>query len=81
MLTHPAWLVAHAKNTETDPIRRGEWIQEKLLAGSIPDVPVTVDAVIPEDRHKTLRQRPRRQDQRWVLLGLPPEDESLGAAF
>jgi hypothetical protein len=57
MLTHPAWLIAHAQNTETDPVRRGKWIREKLLAGVVPDVPITVDAVVPEDPHKTLRQR------------------------
>lgn len=57
MLTHPAWLIAHAQNLETDPIHRGKWIREKLLAGTIPDVPITVDAVIPPDHHKTLRQR------------------------
>ena len=57
MLTHPAWLIAHAQNTETDPIHRGKWIREKLLAGTIPDVPITVDANVPEDPHKTLRQR------------------------
>lgn len=57
MLTHPAWLIAHAQNLETDPIHRGKWIREKLLAGTIPDVPITVDAVIPPDPHKTLRQR------------------------
>ena len=49
ILTHPAWLIAFAGNTATDPIRRGKWVREKLLAGTIPDVPVTVDAVIPED--------------------------------
>ena len=57
LLTHPAWLIAHAQNLETDPIHRGKWIREKLLAGTIPDVPITVDAVIPPDPHKTLRQR------------------------
>jgi len=57
MLTHPAWLIAHAFNTETDPIHRGKWVREKLLAGSIPDVPITVDAVIPEDHSRTLRDR------------------------
>ena len=57
MLTHPAWLIAHSLNLETDPVRRGKWIREKLLAGTIPDVPITVDAVVPEDHHKTLRQR------------------------
>ena len=57
MLTHPAWLIAHAFNTETDPVHRGKFVREKLLAGTIPDVPITVDAVIPEDHHKTLRTR------------------------
>lgn len=57
MLTHPAWLIAHAFNTETDPVHRGKWVREKLLAGTIPDVPITVDAQIPEHHEKTLRQR------------------------
>ncbi|MFK7852326.1 MAG: DUF1588 domain-containing protein [Akkermansiaceae bacterium] len=57
LLTHPAWLVAHAFNTETDPVHRGKFVREKLLADTIPDVPITVDAQIPEDHNKTLRQR------------------------
>ncbi|MEP3480264.1 MAG: DUF1588 domain-containing protein [Fuerstiella sp.] len=57
ILTHPAWLLAHSQNTETDPVRRGRWIREKLLAGVVPDVPITVDAQIPEDHHRTLRER------------------------
>jgi hypothetical protein len=57
ILTHPAWLVAHSQNTETDPVRRGKWIREKLLAGFVPDIPITVDAQIPEDHHRTLRER------------------------
>jgi len=82
MLTHPAWLIAHAQNTETDPIHRGKWVREKLLAGTIPDVPITVDAVIPEDPHKTLRQRldaKTKQEYCWKChkkmnpLGLPFE--------
>ncbi len=57
ILTHPAWLIAHSLNTENDPVRRGRWIREKLLAGRVPDIPITVDAVVPEDHHKTLRER------------------------
>ena len=57
ILTHPAWLISFAANFETDPIHRGIWVQEKLLAGTIPDVPITVDAVIPPDPDKTFRQR------------------------
>ena len=57
LLTHPAWLIAHSQNTETDPVIRGKWVREKLLAGTVPDVPITVDAAVPEDHHKTLRDR------------------------
>ena len=57
LLTHPAWLIAHSLNDSTDPIRRGKWIQERLLSGLVPDVPITVDATIPEDHSSTLRER------------------------
>lgn len=57
ILTHPAWLVAHSGNFETDPIRRGRWIREKLLAGKVPDIPITVDAQVPENPHLTFRER------------------------
>jgi hypothetical protein len=49
--------VAHSQNTETDPVRRGKWIREKLLAGYVPDDTITVDAQNPEDHHRTLRER------------------------
>ena len=57
LLSHPSWLVAHSQNAATDPVKRGRWIREKLLAGRVPDVPITVDAQVPEDPHKTLRER------------------------
>ena len=53
MLTHPAWLIAHSLNDTTDPIRRGKWIRERLLAGTVPDLPITVDATLPENHSKT----------------------------
>ncbi len=67
LLTHPAWLIAHSKNTDTNPITRGKWIRERLLAGHVPDVPITVNAVVPEDPKKTLRERfrPTRQEECW----------------
>ena len=82
MLTHPAWLMAHSLNLENDPVLRGKFIREKLLAGTIPDVPITVDAVVPEDHHKTLRQRLEKATsseycwnchERMNPLGLPFE--------
>lgn len=62
MLTHPAWLIAHSLNDSTDPIRRGKWIREHLLAGVIPDIPITVDASIPENHQKTLRERLKKTE-------------------
>ncbi len=57
LLSHPAWLVANSQNAATDPIHRGKWVREKLLGGFIRDVPITVDAKVPDDPHKTLRER------------------------
>lgn len=57
VLTQPSWLVAHSGNFDNDPVRRGKWIRERLLAGVVMDVPIGVDAKIPDDEHKTLRQR------------------------
>lgn len=57
ILMHPAWLIAHSLNLDNDPIRRGKWIRERLLADTVPELPITVDARIPEDPQKTLRER------------------------
>ncbi|MED5586772.1 MAG: DUF1588 domain-containing protein [Verrucomicrobiota bacterium] len=57
ILTHPAWLVAHSTNFDNDPIRRGHWIRHKLLGGNVPDIPINVDANLPEEPTWTLRKR------------------------
>ncbi len=57
LLTHPSWLIAHSTNFQPDPVRRGRWIREKLLAGRVPDIPITVDATVPDDPEHTFRQR------------------------
>jgi len=57
LLTHPAWLVAWSGNFDNDPVRRGRWIREHLLGGVLPDVPIGVDARIPDAADQTLRER------------------------
>jgi hypothetical protein len=57
ILTHPAWLAAHSLNDGNDPIHRGIWVRKKLLAGVLGDVPPDVDASVPSDPHRTLRER------------------------
>jgi hypothetical protein len=81
VLTQPSWLVAHSGNFDNDPVRRGKWIRENLLAGSVLDIPINVDAQVPEDEHKTLRERFAvvRVEQCWRChtkmnpLGMPFE--------
>ena len=57
VLTHPAWLVAWSGNFDNDPVRRGKWIRTRLLGGMVPEVPIGVDARIPEAEHLSLRER------------------------
>ncbi|MGY8641066.1 MAG: DUF1588 domain-containing protein, partial [Verrucomicrobiales bacterium] len=81
VLTQPSWLVAHSGNFDNDPVRRGKWIREYLLAGSVLDLPINVDAQVPDDEHKTLRERFAvvRVEQCWRChtkmnpLGMPFE--------
>ena len=81
LLTHPAWLVAQSGNFDNHAIHRGRWIREKLLGGRVPDVPITVNAMLPDEPHRTLRDRMQatRADYCWNChkimdpLGLPFE--------
>ncbi len=81
ILMHPAWLIAQSQNLDNDPIRRGKWIRESLLADQVPELPITVDASIPDEPDQTLRHRFRvtRQAECWRChvqmnpLGMPFE--------
>ncbi|QDU51607.1 DUF1588 domain-containing protein [Gimesia panareensis] len=81
ILTQPSWLVSHSDAMDNHAIRRGRWIREHLLGGGIPDVPITVDAMLPDEPQNTLRERMRvtRQEYCWTChkkmdpLGLPFE--------
>ncbi len=81
ILTHPAWLVSHSDAMDNHAIHRGRWVRERLLGGGIPDVPITVDAMLPDEPDTTLRERMRvtREKYCWTChkkmdpLGLPFE--------
>lgn len=81
ILTHPSWLVSHSDAMDNHAIHRGRWIRERLLGGGIPDVPITVDAMLPDEPNSTLRERMRvtRENYCWTChqkmdpLGLPFE--------
>jgi hypothetical protein len=81
LLTHPAWLVAQSGNFDNHAIHRGRWVREKLLGGRVPDVPITVNAMLPDEPHRSLRDRMQatREAYCWNChkmmdpLGLPFE--------
>lgn len=82
VLTQPSWLIAHSGNFDNDPVRRGKWILEHLLGGTVPDLPISVCAVVPADDAKTLRERfevIRKDEYCWKChqqmnpLGMPFE--------
>ncbi|MFG0332539.1 MAG: DUF1588 domain-containing protein, partial [Maioricimonas sp. JB049] len=81
ILTHPSWLVSHSDAMDNHAILRGRWVRERLLGGGIPDVPITVDAMLPDEPKNTLRERMRvtRETYCWTChrkmdpLGLPFE--------
>ena len=80
ILTQPSWLWAYASNDNTDAIRRGKWIREKLLGGVVPDVPITVDARLPQDETLTMREKLRvtQKEYCWQCHKLM---NPLGLAF
>lgn len=81
VLTQPSWLVSHSDAMDNHAIRRGRWVRERLLGGGIPDVPITVNAMLPDEPSSTLRERMRvtREASCWTChrkmdpLGLPFE--------
>lgn len=89
ILTHPSWLVSHSDAMDNHAIRRGRWVRERLLGGGIPDVPITVDAMLPDEPKSTLRERMRvtRAEYCWTChqkmdpLGLPFEMYNHAGVF
>ena len=81
ILTHPSWLVSHSDAMDNHAIHRGIWVRKRLLGGGIPDVPITVDAMLPDEPQNTLRKRMRVTQEKycWTChekmdpLGLPFE--------
>jgi hypothetical protein len=89
ILMQPSWLVAWSGNFDNDVVRRGRFIRERLLGGTVPDLPIGVAAQVPDDPHRTLRDRMKltRADACWKChqrmddLGLPFENFDHYARF
>ncbi|MEI6234793.1 MAG: DUF1588 domain-containing protein [Planctomycetota bacterium] len=82
ILMQPSWLAAYSTNFDNDPVRRGRFVRERLLGGTVPELPIGVVAQVPDEPHRTFRDRltVTRVEQCWKChkqmdeLGLPFEN-------
>lgn len=82
ILMQPSWLIAWSGNFDNDIVRRARFIRERLLGGTVPDLPIGFAAQVPGDRQRTLRDRMQvtraeacwKCHQRMDDLGLPFEN-------
>lgn len=81
ILTQPSWIIAHSGNFDNDPVRRGKWVLERLLGGKVPDLPVTVCAVVPDDPKRTLRDRFRMVSDNAYCWKCHRQMNQLGMPF
>ncbi len=81
VLTHPAWLSAWSGNFENHPVQRGKWIRTHLLGGTVPDVPIGVDARVPELEHATFRDRLKIATQAAECWRCHKKMDPLGVPF
>lgn len=81
VLTHPAWLAAWSGNFENHPVQRGKWIRTHLLGGTVPDVPIGVDARVPEKEHTSFRERLRLATAASECWRCHRRMDPLGVAF
>ncbi len=81
VLTHPAWLAAWSGNFENHPVQRGKWIRTHLLGGSVPDVPIGVDARVPEMDHTTFRDRLKKATNAAECWRCHKSMDPLGVTF
>lgn len=81
VLTHPAWLVAWSGNFENHPVQRGKWIRTHLLGGTVPDVPIGVDARVPEIEHTSFRNRLKEATRAAECWRCHRKMDPLGVVF
>ncbi len=81
VLTHPAWLAAWSGNFDNHPVQRGKWVRTHLLGGYVPDVPIGVDARVPEIEHKTFRERLHMATKAAECWRCHRKMDPLGVAF
>ncbi len=82
LLTQGALLAARARPYETSPIHRGIFIRDRVMCGSVPDVPEGLDTTPPDpDPKLTTRERLTEHRESPVCASCHERLDPLGFAF
>jgi hypothetical protein len=57
ILGQPSWLISHSQADHNDPIRRGRFVREGLLCGTVPLANIDNLPQLPDDPKQTLREK------------------------
>lgn len=81
LLMQPSWLMGWSENFNNDIVRRGRFIRERLLGGTVPDLPIGVAAVLSQDKTRTLRDRVASATKADACWRCHQHMDSLGLPF
>jgi hypothetical protein len=81
VLTHPSWLAGMSENDHNHLVRRGRFIRERLLCGSVPSLPIGVVPVVAQGAGLTFRERVERHSEDPSCWGCHRLMDPLAYAF
>ena len=82
ILSQPVWLMRHAHQDETSPVRRGKWLRERLLCQTVPSPPgELVITPIAFDPEASVRERLAQHSTDDSCAGCHALLDPLGLAF
>jgi len=81
IMTQPSWLVAFSQIDHNDAIRRGKFIRESLLCGSIPAIDISMVSPLDLSEDKTMRESLEQHRTDPSCAGCHSLMDPLGLAF
>ncbi len=81
IMTQPSWLAGFSKVDHNEPIRRGKFIRESLLCGSIPAIDITMVSPLVISEDMTMRESLQQHQTDPSCAGCHQLMDPLGLAF
>lgn len=81
LLTHPAWLTGYSENDHNHIVRRGRFVRERLLCGSVPSLPIGMVPRIEQTAGTSYRQKLEQHSRDPSCWACHRSMDPLGFAF